>query len=122
MALPLTALQPDYSRRRRTRRYSTLATGNYVTGGVALDLSTILNPHFYGDVFMGTIPLLEQLSVEMPAGYTAMFVPGTDQTSLATAWKLKIFTAPDTELAAAAFPASLLADSIFINVDQPAWS
>lgn len=122
MPIPLTALQTTYDRRRKTRRYTSIATGAYTTGGVAIDFSTVANPSFEPDVFLGKVPGFDELFAQMPDGYSCQFVPGTDPTQLALAWKLKIFTAPATELAAAAFPAPLLADSILIDVNQRAWA
>lgn len=122
MPLPLTALNPDYSRRRKKRRFAVTASGSYPTGGDPVDFSTILNPGFIGDTNPSNVPTFEQLSAEVPGGYTYQFVPGTG-TTLALAWKLKLFSAAGTELTAAAYPAGLTgAGTILINVDQPAWA
>lgn len=121
MSLPITALTPDYSRRRKNRRYTMQATGAYVTGGDVIDFSTILNPGFFGDVFLGNVPGYDEVSFELPGGYDAQLVAGTG-TTLATAWKLQIFASGGAELAAAAYPASLLATPIIMIVSQRAWA
>ncbi len=125
MAVTLIALKPDYSRRRKTNRIKIVPTGNYATGGQVLDLTALTNPNFYPNVGVSAfnIPPLEDLIVtRVPAGYTAEIVAGTDPTALATAFKLKLFTAPDTELAAGAYPASLLADFFEIEVNVNSWT
>jgi hypothetical protein len=121
MSLPITALTPDYSRRRKNRRYAAQATGVYVALGDAIDFSTILNPGFLGDVNLGTVPTFDELSCVLPGGYDAQFVPGTG-TTLATAWKLQVFASGGAELAAGAYPAVLLATPILIVVTQRAWA
>ena len=121
MSLPITALNPDYSRRRKNRRYSVQPTGNYTTGGDILDFSTVLNPNFFGDVNIANIPGFDEVSFELPGGYTAQMVPGSGST-LATAWQLEIFSAAGVQLAAAAYPAALLATPIIMVVSQKAWA
>lgn len=122
MPVPLTALVPDYTRRRKNRRYNAQATGNYTAGGDPVDFSNIANPGYLGDVNMATVPLLDQLSaMNIPAGYDVQFVPGTG-TTLATAWKAQVFASGGTELAAAAYPAALLANPFVIVISQPAWA
>lgn len=111
MALPLTAMQPDYSRRRKNNRLKSTPTGNYVTGGVPFDLSTIANPNWHPNIGFGPIPNIDDIHVvKVPAGYTAEVVSsGVGSPTLATAFLLKVYTTAATELAAAAFPAGLLA-------------
>jgi hypothetical protein len=121
MSLPITALNPDYSRRRKERRYSVQPTGNYTVGGDIFDFSTVLNPNFFGDVNLSNVPGFDEVSFELPGGYTAQMVPGGG-TTLATAWLLKVFSAAGTELLAAAYPAALLATPIIMIVSQRAWA
>ena len=120
--LAITALKPDYSRRRRVRRNSIVASGNYTVGGIPIDLTAILNPNFYGDVFMGTVPALEDMILEkVPAGYSAEIVAGAG-TTLATAFNLKLYTAPGTEMTAIALPAGITGDNFLLFINQQAWS
>lgn len=111
MALPLTALRPDYTRRRKINRLKSTPTGNYVTGGVPFDLSSIANPNWFPNVGFGSVPNIDDITVtKVPGGYTAEIVSsGVGSPTLATAYLMKVYTTAGTELAAAAFPAALLA-------------
>lgn len=125
MSLTLTALKIDYTRRRKINRIQTQPVGAYTTGGAVFDLTGLLNPNFQPNVGVSAFnipPLTDLIVTRCPAGYTAEIVAGSDPTALATAYKLKIFTAPDTELAAAAFPASLLADYFEVEVNVNTWT
>jgi hypothetical protein len=123
MALALVAQLPDYSRRRRIRRVGITFTGIYAQGpGVPLDLTAITNPNFYGDVLMSTVPLAQDIEiVNSPGGYLYEIIAGTG-TTLATAFNLKISTAPGAELPAAAYPAAILAAQLNLQISQKAWS
>jgi hypothetical protein len=121
MSLPITALEPDYSRRRKNRRYSVQPTGNYVANGDVLDFSTILNPNFFGDVNLSNVPAFGEVSFEVPDGYKVQMVPAGG-TTLATSWLLEFFTTAGVQLAAGAYPAALLATPIIMVVSQRAWA
>jgi hypothetical protein len=125
MAATLVALTPDYTRRRKRNRIKITPTGNYAAGGQVIDLTALTNPNFLPNVGISgfNIPALSDVAItKVPAGYTAEMVAGTNTAALATAFKLKIFTAPDTELAAGAYPASLLADYFEIEVNVNSWT
>jgi hypothetical protein len=119
MAVAITALKPLPSRRNIQKRYSLALTGNYATGGVALDLSTILNPSFYEAVNFGGpgLPALSQFSVVAPAGYEVEVVSsGVGSPTLATGFLLKFYTTAATEVAAGAFPAGLTGSPTYLTV------
>lgn len=124
MANTLTALKPDYSRRRIKRRNKVTLTGNYATGGEILDLSSVLNPTFQPQSNFGTVPAIEDMQViNVPSGYQAQIVAGSGST-LGTAFNLMFFTTAGAQLAAAAYPAALTAaaNTIEIIADQSTWS
>lgn len=122
MSLPLTAITPDYTRRRSIRRMSVIPASTYPTGGDPIDFTAIANPNFEGNFTPGTVPTITQMQLEnVPGGYDYQFVAGTG-TTLATAWKVKFFTTAGTELAAGAYPAALLGANITLIVSQPAWA
>ena len=119
MPLPLTAMQNDYTRRRKVNRLKGTATGNYVLGGIPFDLSTIANPSFYPNIGFGQIPNIDDIKVtKVPAGYEAEVVASAvGSPTLATAFLLKFYTTAATELAAAAFPAGILASPVEFEIN-----
>jgi hypothetical protein len=50
-----------------------------------------------------------------PAGYAAVLIPGTTLNN----WKLKIYSVAGTELAAAAYPAAILAGVFILFLEGP---
>lgn len=116
----LTALGSSNTRREKTIKVAAAPlAGTYVVGGLALDLTTITDPTFQGSCFPGQVPTRIQIE-NAPAGYSAEIVAGAGVT-LATAFALKIFTAPGTELTAIAIPAALVADSFLLVLFGPNW-
>lgn len=120
MSLTLVAVSSSNTRRQKTIKLNATPVGNYVVGGVPIDLTTITDPTFQGSCFPGSVPKSAQVD-NTPAGYTAEIVAGTDPTQLATTYKLKVYTAPGTEMTAIAFPAALLADSFLLALTGPNW-
>lgn len=116
----LTAVSSSNSRRQKTIKINAAPlAGNYVVGGLAIDLTTITDPQFQGSCFPGKVP--DRIQIEnCPDGYSAEIVPGAG-TTLATAFALKIFTAPGTEMTAIALPAALVADSFLLALYGPNW-
>jgi|GEM_PF-4122352 len=116
----LVAAGSSNSRRQKTIKVTAAPlAGNYVVGGLALDLTTITDPNFLGSCFPSKVP--DSIQVEnCPDGYSAEIVPGAGNT-LATAFALKIFTAPGTEMTAIALPAALVADSFLLALFGPNW-
>ena len=91
-------------------------SGNYVAGGDTVNLTVVSNPKFIGDAqfgFPGKIDDYEVLSA--PDGYTANLVPGA---TLAT-WLLQVYSAANTPLAAAAYPAGVLAGVFLLRFRGP---
>lgn len=125
MAATLVALKVDYTRRRKRNRIQVTPVGTYAAGGQVIDFTALTNPTFQPNVGISgfNIPPLSDITVtKAPAGYSAEVVVGTDATALATAFKLKIFTTADAELAAGAYPASLLADFFELEVNVNSWT
>lgn len=117
-------LAGDHTRRKNVRRVDVNLSGNYATGGEAIDLSNVANPLFIPGPNFGAVPTLDQIEVEgVPGGYTAEVVAGTGAT-LATAIKLKFYTTAGAELAAAAYPAALsaAASQLRLVVTQSPWA
>lgn len=120
---------------RRTRRVTTrifrgVLTGNYVqnagAAGETLNLTTATDPNHLGDTVGGkldvaavTARLFEAKVVRAPAGYGAEINLSTGATSWANAFILKLYSAPGVELAAAAYPAAILADSFEVEISGP---
>lgn len=121
------ALAASTSAVRRTLRDKELVltltpTGNYVTGGDTVNLTVIANPAFKGDAAIGYPGDITQFEViGTPAGYSAKLIKGG---TLAT-WKLMVFqggaavSTPSAQLAAAAYPAGVLADVFTIRLIGP---
>lgn len=116
----LVALGSSNTRRGKTIKVSAAPiAGTYIPGGLPLDLTTITDPTFQGSCFPGKVP--DSIQVEnSPAGYSAEIVAGAG-TTLATAYALKLFTAPGTEMTAIAIPAALVADSFLLALFGPNW-
>lgn len=119
MPLANAAVSSSNTRRQKTIKIKATPSGNYPAGGDPIDLTNITDPQFQGSCFPGKIPDYIQIE-NSPAGYTAEIVAGTG-TTLATAFKLKVFTAAGTELTAAAYPAALLADFFLLALIGPNW-
>lgn len=116
----LTALGSSNSRRQKTIKVAATVVGNYVpVTGVPLDLTTVVDPNFLGSCFPGQVPQSIQIE-NAPDGYSGEIIAGTG-TNLATAFALKIYTAPGVEMTAIAFPAALLADSFLLAMFGPNW-
>jgi hypothetical protein len=116
----LVAINSLNTRRQKTIKVSAAPlAGNYTPGGLALDLTTITDPSFRGSCFPGMVP--QSIQVEnAPAGYSAEIVAGSG-TTLATAFALKIYTAPNVEMTAIAIPANLVADFFLLALLGPNW-
>lgn len=119
MPQTLAAVSFSNSRRQKTITINATPTGSYPPGGDPIDLTAITDPTFQGSCFPGKVPD-RVLILNVPAGYDAEIVAGTG-TTLATAFKLKVYSAPGTELAAAAYPAALLADAFQLALIGPNW-
>jgi hypothetical protein len=121
--MPLTSLiavGSSNTRRQKTIKAKAALVGSYVpVTGVPLDLTTMTDPTFQGSCFPGMVPTTIQID-NSPAGYSGEIIAGTG-TTLATAYALKIYTAPGVEMTAIAFPAALLADSFLLAMTGPNW-
>jgi len=116
MALALTALAVRHDLRTKELILKAVASGNYATGGDTVNLTSILNPNNITNAVAGypgriTEPIVKQFA----GGYVAELIPGT---TLAN-WKLKIFSAPATELAAGAYPAAITGDFFILGFKGP---
>jgi hypothetical protein len=123
---------------RRTRRVTTrvfrgVLTGAYVqnagAAGEVLNFTTATDPNHLNEPIAGMLDLgainakVYSFKVSrLPAGYTAEINLSTGATSWANALILKIFSAPGVELAAAAYPAPILADSFDVELSGPSGS
>ncbi|MDE2102973.1 MAG: hypothetical protein KGL39_37360 [Patescibacteria group bacterium] len=116
MALALSVLSVDTDLRKKEVVVKAVASGNYATGGDTVDLTAVTNPSNRIGGFFGYPGTIEDNSVEQGAGgYTAELVPGTSLSN----WKLKIYSAPGTELAAGAYPAAITGDSFTLRFRGP---
>jgi hypothetical protein len=116
----ISAVGSSNTRRSKTIKVKAAPTSiTYIPGGLPLDLTTITDPTFQGSCFPGKVP--DYIQVEnSPAGYSAEIVAGSG-TTLATAFNLKFFTAPGTEMTAITVPAALVADSFLLALVGPNW-
>lgn len=121
MGFTATWQTPDYTRRRKMVRLKLVPTGNYTAGGDPIDLTAVTNPKFLPNPGFPTVPSIDDVYInKVPAGYGAEIVAGAGST-LATAFKLKVFTTANTELAAGAYPAALTGDSLLLEADVTNW-
>lgn len=118
------------TRRVTTRVFTGVLTGSYVqatgTAGEFLNLTTATDPNFYAQPVAGlvdnaalTAKVFEAKLVRPPAGYTGSIVKKTTPTGWNDAFILKLYSAPGTELAAAAYPAAILADTFEFEIAGP---
>lgn len=118
------------SRRSTTRCYRGVLTGAYVqnagAAGEVLNFTAATDPNFLASPIAGLLDvnainakLYEFKVVRYPGGYPAELNLSTGATSWANALILKIFSAPGVELAAAAYPAGILADSFDVELTGP---
>ena len=105
MAVALAIKAIDVSRRRKRITYNLTFSGNYSTGGDTLNLATASNPRFLDAGYPSRVP--DQIDVMgNPGGTSAEAVLGTGMTDN----KIKLFSAPNTELAAGAYNAAVTGD------------
>lgn len=114
MALALVTLRKDLSRRNKHLIISATPSGSYATGGDTVDLTKLTNPKFISNGLAGAVPKAVEI-INTPGGYSAEFIIGT---TLANS-KLKIYSAPGTELSAAAYPAALTSNAFQIELVGP---
>lgn len=114
------------TRRVTTRVYLGTLTGNYVTGGEPLDPTAATDPNSYNEPIAGIYDagaiaahVFESKVVRFPGGYMGEIVPGSAPTGWNNAFRLKLYSAPGTELAAAAYPAAILADNFEFEISGP---
>jgi hypothetical protein len=122
MALAVSALKANRLPRVKELLLKVVASGNYVAGGDTLNLGSISNPLFLGDVSVGFPGLIEEYEVvDSPPGYQGSLIPGA---TLGT-WKLQVFqtgaalSGPLGELAAAAYPGAITASFFVIRIAGP---
>ena len=103
MAIASSLVSVDPTRRFVRRTLNLVFSGNYTTGGDTLDLTATTNPNsLEGARAFSLVPA--QFAVQnVPDGYTAEILAG----SALNNWKVKWYTASNTELAAAAYPAGI---------------
>ncbi|HUX66385.1 MAG TPA: hypothetical protein VMV31_02735 [Terriglobales bacterium] len=103
MAIASSLVSIDVTRRKVRRTLNLALSGNYATGGDTLDLTATTNPNnFEGAKAFGRVPAVYGVE-NAPDGYSAEIVAGAALNN----WKVKWFTASNTELAAGAYPAGL---------------
>ena len=117
MSLALTLQTVNHDLRTKKIYLIATASGNYVAGGDTVNLQAITlhigqSP---SDTigYPGTIKHSEVCNA--PAGYTGILIPGA---TLAT-WKLQIWAADGTELAAGAYPALVIATPFIFMIEGP---
>jgi hypothetical protein len=130
MANTLKAKPAKRTRRVTTRPYIGTLTGNYVqasgAAGELLDPTSAADPNFLAEPIAGFLDLAalnasmyEIVVIRGPAGYAAKILLSTAATGWNNALLLKIYSAPGVELAAAAYPAAILADTFEFEITGP---
>ncbi|HVA62318.1 MAG TPA: hypothetical protein VNF74_01235 [Terriglobales bacterium] len=103
MAIASALTSIDVTRRKVRRTLNLTLSGSYATGGDTLDLTATTNPNnLEGAKAFGRVPTVYAVA-NLPDGYGAEIVAGAALNN----WKMKWFTASNTELAAGAYPAGL---------------
>lgn len=114
------------SRRRVTRTYTGRLTGSYVLGGEPLNPTLATDPNFVADPIAGIFDKPSVLAGDFsfrldraPSGYQGEINLATSPTGWNNALLLKLYTAPDTELAAGAYSVAIKADSFTFSISGP---
>lgn len=116
MSLAVTVLKSQKDLRSKKIKVKVVASGNYAPGGDTLNLQGATNPNFLTDATFGYPGTIDFYAVDQtPDGYTANLIPGS---TLAN-WKLQIFSAANTELAAGAYPAGISGGSFELEFEGP---
>lgn len=116
MSLALQVVSAHHESRTKELILQATPSANYVTGGDTVNLTAVSNPKFIGDAQFGFPGKIDDYEVlQAPDGYTANLVPGA---TLAT-WLLQVFSAANTQLAAAAYPAGILAGVFLLRFRGP---
>lgn len=113
MTIAIALMTQDLTRRRILRIVKPTFSSNYATGGQVIDLTALTNGNNIPRAAFGKNPDIFAV-LNMPPGYLAVLVPGTNLTN----WKVKLYQQKDpanaggadiafTELAAAAYPAAI---------------
>lgn len=98
-------------RRVRAITYAVTFTGNYASP-LTLDFTSATNPKFQSDAFPSTAPDFIGALNDM-AGYGFDPQPGTANNNST----MKIYSAGGTELSVAAFPAGVLAGTLYLRAE-----
>jgi hypothetical protein len=116
MSLALTVQAVHHQLRTKQLYLIATPTGNYVTGGDTVNLQAITPRLGQEDAQVGFPGIVKESEVSSaPAGYAAVLIPGTTLNN----WKLKIYSVAGTELAAAAYPAAILAGVFILFLEGP---
>ncbi len=103
MAITSSLIALDPTRRSVRRTLALSFSGNYPTGGDALDLTATANPNnLEGAHAFALNPAVYGVR-NVPGGYTAEIIAG----AAPNAWRVKWYTAANTELPAGAYPAGI---------------
>lgn len=88
-------------------------SGNYTTGGDALDLTAITDPNAIGAIPPSRVPDIPVgVKICNCAGYYAQVVPNAALAS----YKLQFFESEDVEVAQAGYPAAISGGEIVLSV------
>jgi hypothetical protein len=116
-AATLSVLDVNESRRTRTRTVKIiLAAGDYISGGVPLDLTAVLNPNNLPAAKFGRNPT----SATVKGSFGTHQVRIDVGTTLASGWKLRLFDVPSGTIGVEQTVAALDAGAVtpnFILVD-----
>lgn len=116
MSLALAVKSVDIDLRKKEVVLTATASGNYATGGDTVNLTAVTNPQNHNGGSFGFPVNIQDYSVEQGGGgYTAELIPGATPAT----WKLKVFSAPGTELAAGAYPAAITGDPFELRFRGP---
>lgn len=127
MANTLIALPATRTRRQTQRSYSGIFTGGaYALGGELVDPTNATDPNFLAEPIAGFFDIADHQAriykaevTKAPAGYGAEILLNPAATGWNNAYFVKLFSAPGVELAAAAYPAAILADRFHFSITGP---
>jgi hypothetical protein len=116
MSLALTTQAVNNDLRSKRLYVIATASGAYTTGGDTVNLSAIKASLGQSGATIGYPGKISHAEVtNFPAGYTANLIPGSNLTN----WKLQIYTSGGAELAAAAYPAAIIATPFVFEIEGP---
>lgn len=107
----LSVVDVNESRRSRTRTVKVvLSAGDYVSGGITLDLTGVLNPNNLPEAKFGRNPVSATVK-----GHYGSHMVRIDVGTLLTNWKLRLFDVPSGTIGVEQTVAALAAGAVSTN-------